>query len=108
MDSRQYTEDEIKEQFLDHIRMLVHYWDNLETNHTQKERLDGLAFSILGVIDGSSVSLPSFILAPLPHEKDKEFAINNNENYYPQNHKVDIKCDIGGTLHESFYKKNKI
>ena len=104
MKSREFTEEEIKEQFLDHVRMLVNYWDKETSKQTQTERLSGLAFSILSAIDGCSVSLPSFILAPLPHEDDKQYAVDNEENYYPQNHELDIKCDIAGGLHDSFYK----
>lgn len=104
MKSREYNEEEIKQQFLDHVRHLVHYWDEETRATSQKERLDGLAFSILSAIDGCSASLPSFVLAPLPHEDDKQYAIDNGDNYYPQNHESDIKCDIGGSLHECFYK----
>jgi hypothetical protein len=104
MKSREYSEEEIKEQFLEHIRMLVNYWDKDVSNKTQTERLSALAFSILSTIDGCSVSLPAFILSPLPHKDDKEYAIEHGENYYPQNHKLAVKGDIAGGLHESFYK----
>lgn len=102
MNSKEYTADEVQEQFLNHIRMLVDYWGEESSNHTQTERLSGLAFSILSAIDGCSASLPGFVLAPLPHEDDKQYNINNGENYYPQNHQVDINCDIAGDLHSHF------
>lgn len=102
--SKEYTEEEVRKQFLDHVRMLVEYWDSID-KETTKEKLSGLAFSILSAIDGSSVGLPAFVLAPLPHESDKQYRIDNNEDYYPENHESDVKCDIGGTLHELFYKK---
>lgn len=105
MKSRQYTENEVRKQFLDHVRMLVDYWDKETSRETTKKRLDGLAFSILAAIDGSSVSLPSFVLAPLPHENNKQYRINNKENYYPENHDSNVKCDIAGSLHDSFYEK---
>lgn len=104
MDSREYTEEEVRQQFLDHVRHLVNYWDKESRVANQKERLNGLAFSILSAIDGCSASLPSFILAPLPHEDDKQYHIDNGDNYYPENHKLDIKCDIAGDLNENFYK----
>lgn len=104
MKSREYTEDEVKEQFLDHIRMLVNYWDNETSKQTQTERLKGLAHSILSTIDGCSDSLPAFILAPLPREEDKQDAIDNDENYYPQNQELDVKCDIAGGLRNIFFK----
>ena len=103
MESRQYTEEEVKKQFLDHVRTMVKYWENEPTTQTLKDRLEGLAFSILVAIDGRSSSLPSFILAPLPHENDMQYAIDLKENYYPQNNESNVKCDIAGTLHDSFY-----
>lgn len=105
MESREYTEEEIKEHFLNHVRMLVNYWDKDVPVQSQSERLSGLAFSILSAIDGYSGALPAFILAPSPHKDDKKFSIDCAENYYPQNHKSNIKCDIAGSLHGSFFNK---
>ena len=102
--SKEFTEEEVRNQFLDHIRMLVDYWDKETSKQTQRERLDGLAFSILSAIDGSSVSLPAFILAPFSHEEDKKFHIEKGENYYPENHNSNVKCDIAGSLHDLYYK----
>ena len=82
--SREYTKEEVKEQFLNHVRMLIEYWDKESAKETQTERLEGLAFSILSAIDGESASLPQFVLAPLV--------------YYPEN---PIECNISGDLHDS-------
>ena len=102
--SKEKTKEEVREEFLGHLRMMVSYWEKLEGNHSTKERLEGLAFSMLVAIDGGT-NLPSFILAPMPHEDDKEFHTNEGEDYYPENHESDVKCDISGSLHEQFYKK---
>lgn len=104
MKSRSFTKKEVKEQFLDHVRELVHYWDKESSKQTQTERLSGLAFSILAAIDGASISLPAFILAPQPHPEDRKYAIEQGKNYYPQNQRLKVKSDISGDLHESFYK----
>jgi hypothetical protein len=101
--SREKTMEEVKEEFLNHIRGMVDYWNEIQKD-TTKEKLNGLAFSILTMLDGYS-SMPSFIVAPLPHEDDKEYNIENEEDYYPENHNSDVKCDIAGSLHELFYKK---
>ena len=103
--SREYTTEEIREQFLDHIRVMVNYWDGIP-KETTKEKLSGLAFSILVALDGCAGDLPGFILAPLPHPDDKQFNIDEEENYYPENHEIEdkIKGDISGGLHELFYK----
>jgi hypothetical protein len=47
------------------------------------------------------MSLPAFILAPLPGKEDKQYHIDNEENYYPENHNANIKCDIAGGLHDN-------
>jgi hypothetical protein len=57
----------------------------------------------LYAIDGNSPHLPQFILAPLPDENDKDIAVLKGENYYPQNHKSNVKCNISGSLHDDFY-----
>jgi hypothetical protein len=101
--SREKSEYEVREEFLNHVRRLVEYWNGIEKD-TTKEKLEGLAFSILTTLDGESATLPSFIVAPLPHEDDKEYHIDNDEDYYPENHNANVKCDISGCLHEMFFK----
>jgi len=98
--SREKTVEEVREEFLEHIRGLVNYWDGVE-NYTTKDKLQGLAFSILTTLDGCT-DLPSFIVAPLPHKDDKQYKIEEDENYYPENHNIDVKCDIAGDLHELY------
>ena len=96
--SKEFTKQEVREKFLKHIGGLVKYWENQST--TSKDKLEGLSFSILAAIDGSAMALPSFILAPCPHPDDKKFHIDEESNYYAENHNSDIKCDIAGGLHE--------
>jgi hypothetical protein len=103
--SREWTEDEIREKFLAHVRVMVDYWDREPRAETQKRRLEGLAFSILVALDGCAGGLPGFIVAPSPHPEDKAFHQSEGENYYPENHEADVKGDIAGCLHELFYKK---
>jgi len=100
--SKEKTVEEVRTEFLEHIRELVNYWDRIEKD-TTKEKLEGLAFSILVTLDGCS-SLPSFIVAPLTDKDNKQFNIEEDEDYYPENHEANIKCDISGELHELFYK----
>ncbi len=101
--SREKTAEEIKAEFLNHIRYLVKYWNDAPDRDCEG-KLNGLAFSILGAIDGVTVGLPGFILAPLVHEDDKEYDIERGNDYYPENHDSDVKCDISGDLHDSFYE----
>lgn len=104
---REYTSDECREMFLDQIRAYVHYWATTELHPASEaenrseihRRLDGLAFSILNILDGTSAGLPSFVVAPSPHPDDKEFHKNEGENWWPRNHKVEDK--LRGALHIS-------
>ena len=102
--SKEKTVDEVRNEFLLHIKTLINYWEKEPTQNTVKDRLSGLAFSILVAIDGCAMGLPSFILAPLPHEDDKQFNIDEENNFYPENHNSNVNCDISGCLHELFYK----
>ena len=99
--SREKTEKEIKKEFLNYVRMLIDYWDTevTDNNKTIKERLHGLAFSILATIDGESTDFPMFILAPNPHENDKFFNISRDKNYFPENDENNIEGNISGNLH---------
>lgn len=102
--SKEFTEEEVREKFLRKVNTLVDYWYKESRTPGVKEKLEGLAFSILSTIDGSSIDLPSFILAPLPAEEDKEYCIENGEDYFPQNHTSNVNCDIAGGLHELLHK----
>jgi hypothetical protein len=92
------TCDEVQERFLQQVRVSVQYWQHLP-DKTVGERLEGLAFSIMAILDGVS-SLPVFIVAPLPHPDDKEFHRDEGEHWWPENHTVAVVCDISGGLHE--------
>jgi hypothetical protein len=100
---QEYTTEEIREQFIQEVRSLVEYWNNLPDKN-QRERLSGLAFSIMTLLDGASY-MPSFIVAPDPAPEDKEYHIEEKENYYPENFKISpkIKGDISGYLHDLLY-----
>jgi len=105
---REYTEDEIREKFLKHVWHLIEYWHKEVPNKPEKEKMEGLAFSILAALDGSAMALPPFIVAPMPHKEDKEFYINNDMNYYPYNDRSKINGDIAGSLHELFFKSKPL
>jgi len=95
--SKQLTTDEVRAKFLSHVNHLVKYWAELP-DQTDFDKVEGVAFSILAAIDGCAMALPGFVLAPCPHKDDKQFHIDNGEDYYPRipnsNH------DIAGSLHE--------
>lgn len=105
---KEWTEDEVRNRLLDHFWMLIDYWDRESRATTPREKLEGLAFSILSTLDGESIPVPGFIVAPHACAEDKEYHISQGENWYPENHQLDglIKSDLGGGLHEHFHERN--
>lgn len=97
--SKEYSEKEARELFLDHIHNLIDYWLNEERAETTKDKMEGLAFSILTTLDGESGNMPSYELKPFNSKEDIEYLKENGENYYPEN-----GIDIAGCLHDFFYK----
>ena len=61
-ESREKTIEEMKEEFLSQILCLVNYWNNQSKGSTH-DKLDGLAFSILSILDGCTI-LPAYSLSP--------------------------------------------
>ena len=98
--SREYTQNEVKLQFVQYVKECVKYWEDQEEGPCLPSKLEGLAGSILCAIDGCGSTLPKYILAPNPHSEHKEFFKNEGENYYSENYKSRIKCDISGNPHD--------
>lgn len=104
---REMTDDEVREAFLDYIRLMVAYWvgegsSNVPAGATARERLEGLAHSILVAIDCGSTMLPAFVLSPVPYEDDKAFYTDEGINWFPCASAIDH--NIAGVLHERFYQ----
>lgn len=98
------TTDECREAFLQHIAATVQTWANDPRTPSVQGKLDGLAFSILAALDGSSAGLPAFIVAPQPHPDDKEFNRSEGMNWWPENHESKVKADLAGSLHEHWHE----
>jgi hypothetical protein len=104
---REWTEDEVRENFLRQVWAMIDYWNKLERDTSPQEKLEGLAHSIFVMLDGGSgANIPGFIVAPCPHPDDEEFHKERGENWYPTNHESNmfVDGDIGGCIHEMFYK----
>lgn len=98
---RAWTEEEVRVRFLEHVWRLIRWWgghdgSNVEDQSTD-ERLEGLAFSLLAVIDGSAMMLPGFSLTPVTDESDEQYMKDNGANWYPSD------VDVAGSLHELFH-----
>jgi hypothetical protein len=104
-DARAYTAEEVRDFVLGHIGDLVHYWDRVPDRdeitgreHTQYDRLHGLAFSILNIFDGTTMALPAFTITADPHPDDKQYRIDEGSNWFEPG--TDITDGV--MLHEAF------
>lgn len=98
---RAYTENEVREMVQAHIRGLVTYWaseggSNVSVHETRRARLEGLAFSIMVMLDGGS-ALPGFSVMPNPSPDDQAFNKSRGEHWFPDD------IDIAGSLHETLF-----
>lgn len=103
---RPYTEDEVRDMLIEHIRATARYWASLPdkddaTGHerTVLDRCEGVAFSILSALDGCSMELPAFTLKLDPHPEDKDFNLEVGSNWFEPG------MEISTMLHEFFHKR---
>src|SRR3972149_5783195 len=99
MNVREFTEEEVREKFLQHCWVLIDYWENVP-NKSMHDKMVGLVFSILVSLDGESAGLPAVLVAPIPHPDDKEFLIREGESWFPENDERLVNCNIAGSLHD--------
>jgi hypothetical protein len=89
-DSREWTGDEIREKFLGHLSNMVDYWADLTSDgkagspKTIRDRLNGLAFSFLSMLDGCVMDMPAIELVPTPHSEDKHHHQDHGNNWWPE------------------------
>lgn len=105
--ARELTDDEVRALFLQHVWTMIGYWasedwSNVPEQASPRERLAGLAFSMLVAIDGAGAGLPAFALAPMPHPTDASYARSEGSNWFPS--AGTVAHDIAGGLHEHFHK----
>jgi hypothetical protein len=103
---RAYTAEEVRDMLLEHIRLMAKYWADLPEvdkatgeARTTQDRCEGVAFSILTALDGSTMALPAFDLKLAPHPDDKEYCRSEEENWFEPG------MELSFMLHEHFYKK---
>jgi hypothetical protein len=99
---RAYTKKEIRDHFLFAIRSSIKYWSN-QNDLSTKEKLDGLASSILSIIDGCSSTNITLDLVIQTHPEDKEYSIENEENWYENGTVI----NSGLHLHKLLYSKER-
>lgn len=99
--SRANTVEEVRNEFINHIKSIVKYWATLE-GKTAQERCEGVAFSMLNIFDGTTMILPAMDILLAPHPDDMEFNISIGANWYEPGMKIN-DC----MLHEIFYQNEK-
>lgn len=99
-----YTTQEVKEKFLNQVKLIANTWLSYE-NKSKEEAVNGAIFSVLALIDGCSVDLPGFILAPITSRENQIDAKENGMKYYMLNDQESVFNDIGGSLHDQYYGK---
>ena len=100
--SKPITKEQTREDFLKQIKSIVWYWASSNVHDvTMMERCEGVAFSILVMLDGGS-GLPAFDVIVRPHPDDQSFHEAEGEDYYVDGMVINDDCQ----LHDLFYKKD--
>ena len=97
--STAYTKEEAREMMLDHIRVMCEYWAREDRRPDIKDKLNGLAFSILTMLDGETMELPAMDIVLRPHPDDKAYHQSNGEKWFKDGMVIN-----DAPLHELFYK----
>jgi len=82
MKPRAWTQKEVQEKFLHHCWTMVKYWAEDARTPSTNDKLEGLMHSFLALLDGMCVGMPAYEVIPSPHSDDKDFHIEQGENYY--------------------------
>jgi len=93
-----YSEKEVRDMFMKKIKSITDCWSRYEAK-SNKERCEGVAFSILALIDGCSVDFPAINMLLAPHPDDKQCFIECGEDYFEEGMLINNCC-----LHDLFYK----
>ena len=114
---RAYTLEEVADELIAHLRGVAHYWASTQLptgRDSVKDRVEGAIFSALCALDGVA-GLPAFEIIPAPHPDDKQYHIDDGENFY-QPIEADTPASVLierqslgalGYLHDRFYADRK-
>jgi hypothetical protein len=94
--SRAFTKEEVRQEFLNHIKGLGKYWLRVQKqeNYDTKRTIEGFLFSVYGLFDGINGSMPAFDIVVKPHPDDKQFKIDEEENYYEDGMCINDDCHL--------------
>lgn len=82
---REYTREEVVRQLVESFAKDAHYWSTVKLEKGRDNvayRCDGVAFSILSMLDGCDIGMPGFLLSVNSDEEDAEWRIKRGINYY--------------------------
>lgn len=79
--SRAWTSQEVCQQLVDTTQDIALRWAG-HTDHTIQARCEGVAFSLLALLDGVNAAFPGFTLIPRPHPTDRADCVDHGQNYY--------------------------
>jgi hypothetical protein len=96
---RAFTADEVRKDFLDQLRHLVFYWDTQVDRQTQRERMEGLVFSILNIFDGTAGGMCAMDISLSPHPDDAEYQRENGDNWFEEG----MVINKSAMMHEEWY-----
>ncbi len=95
------TEEELRIDFIKYIRSMINYWSEVdiecETADEIKNRLEGLAHSILSLIDGEVSNAPGYELIPISSKENNLYYLSEGERQIPEN------VDIAGSLNDTLF-----
>ncbi|NTF18161.1 hypothetical protein G6L37_07060 [Agrobacterium rubi] len=96
---RAYTSDELRDAFLDEVRSIAKSWADPKIDRDIEGRCNGVAFSIMALLDGCSIGIPTIDLVFQPHVADKDHHIGRGENW------IEPGTVVDQGLHEDYYQE---
>jgi hypothetical protein len=102
MMSEAKSESELRDDFIDNIWAAVRYWGRESRAETSDRKLEGLAFSILNIFDGTSMGFPACDIVLRPHPEDKAYHIQEEEDWIEDGTVINGDC----MLHEMWYDRD--
>lgn len=90
--NREYTAEEVRQQVLEHVNNMVSYWST-HPGITVEERCDGVAFSVLSMLDGCA-GLPAFRVSVKADPEDREIRMLEGQNWYPPGLAINEDCEL--------------
>lgn len=95
---RAYTTEELRDTLLEEVRQIARHWADPKIDRDLQGRCNGVAFSILALLDGCNIGIPTIDLVFQPHESDKASSIRRGENWIEPGSVLDTG------LHDCFYQ----